>query len=274
MIIALLVSMLYALVSKQVKRSVFKPRKSPKTMSSNTRIKEFALPMDTGDVYVYLVIPKDIKHKDRFLYFLPGNSYNAGFYETQCRAMADALGIIVCTLDYPGFGQSTGTASRSTINAAASQVLMHVSVALKVPLKNVGLYGFSLGTHVAAWLATSFKDIQLLVLDSCVPVISRAAGKVVQPRFMSPIIQLLLSGYFDIREALKLLSSSVLDGHRQLRIAAVHRSYDDLVSDEEFFEDIMPHCTDSVTVRAGHSWPLLNKQVIKRLAFGLGGTGQ
>lgn len=268
-ILVLTLYLLYALIRKAAMNSVLKPWKDPRHLANTQKVKEFVMPISddgTDHVTVYMVFPSEMRHQDKLVVFLPGSSYNAGYYMTQCKAIADAMGILVCTLEYPGYGKSTGTPSKANIYMASKQMVVYMSTALKIPMQDVMLYGYSLGTHVATWLATQIKGIHTVVLDACVPVIANSAAREVQPQIFAPIVRYVLSGYFDIRDDLHILRSTE-HGH-QVRIIGIHRQYDYLTSMEEFRQVVLPYCTDALIVRAGHAWPIVNSQVIKRISIG------
>ena len=269
-LIALVLYVSWSLLKKQARDMVVKPWKTDKDRPAalGSGVKSFEMPFTpvsgpSGKVYIYMFFPSEMTCKDKLVYFLPGSSYNVGFYQAQCRALADSLGTTVCTLEYPGFGSSTGTPSRENINLASLHALSYACSSMNIPTKNVMIYGFSLGTHVAAWLST-IVDSRYIVLDACVPVIADAAVKDVHPSFIRPLVKMFLSGYYDIRQDLASLSNAKEKKH----VVGIFRTYDHLVSYGEFQKDVAPYCTNVVHITAGHAWPIVSPYTLRRIALG------
>ncbi|MEO7311479.1 MAG: alpha/beta fold hydrolase [Chitinophagaceae bacterium] len=66
-------------------------------------------------------------------------------------------------MDYPGFGKSTGDFTLEDMQAAATQI--YKLARSKWSRENIIIYGKSLGTGLAAWLA-SVKDCRQLILET------------------------------------------------------------------------------------------------------------
>ncbi len=260
----------WSLMRKKARELVVNPWKTDRPAMLGFGAKSFEMPFTpvsgpSGKVYIYMFFPNEMTCKDKMVFFMHGSSYNVGFYQAQCRALADSLGTTVCTLEYPGFGSSTGTPCRENINLASLHALSYACSSMNIPTRNVMIYGYSLGTHIAAWLAT-IVDVRYIVLDACVPVIADAAVKDVHPSIIRPLVKMLLSGYYDIRQDLASLGSR--NNKENKHITGIFRTYDHLVSYQDFQKEVAPYCTNVVHITAGHSWPIVSPHTLKRIALG------
>ncbi len=100
-------------------------------------------------------------HSRLILYF-HGNGGNLGDYVGNMMELSH-LGFAVVAIDYRGYGQSTGIPSEGGILRDAEAVLSYVEHTLGFPLDSVIVYGFSLGSVPATWLASRFAVGGLIV---------------------------------------------------------------------------------------------------------------
>lgn len=95
------------------------------------------------------------------LYF-HGNRKNIGWYAQYARNFTKN-GYEVWMIDYPGYGKSTGSLTEDRLYAYAEQ-LYKLALPRFTP-DQIVLYGKSMGTGIAAWLATR-KNCQRLILET------------------------------------------------------------------------------------------------------------
>ncbi|HRN57310.1 MAG TPA: alpha/beta fold hydrolase [Agriterribacter sp.] len=93
------------------------------------------------------------------LYF-HGNRKNIGWYAAYA-ADFTANGYEVWMVDYPGFGKSTGLLTEQKLYDDAAQ--LYIMARSAFPVNRIIIYGKSLGTGVAAWLAAKRSCRELLL---------------------------------------------------------------------------------------------------------------
>jgi uncharacterized protein len=84
------------------------------------------------------------------------------------------LGLNVFAVEYPGFGDSGGTASERGMQAAARAGYDHLRRVEGVPASHVVIYGWSLGTGAAVPLARDVEEAGLIVEGGFLSVLQRA----------------------------------------------------------------------------------------------------
>ncbi|CAK1588497.1 unnamed protein product [Parnassius mnemosyne] len=91
---------------------------------------------------------------------------NSGFYEigimpTPIRAGYSALG-----WNHPGFAGSTGTPFPSQEHSAIDVVMQYAINELGFEVKDIVLFGWSIGGYTATWAAVNYPEVMALVLDA------------------------------------------------------------------------------------------------------------
>lgn len=262
LIIAAILAAALAAAQLYVHRSIFQPwALSRATPADDGYLRVGASIVQPGYLRVgasiiatYKVLPKRDICIHTTVLFLPGNAYDIGFYLEHCKSIADATGLPVRSLEYPGYGRSTGSPSKESILEASLAVLRSCE-------GPVVLYGMSLGTHVALALArTRRASVSRICLDGCVPILGDAVvrGGYSGP-LLAPVVAWLMKGYFDLRGDLEAVAASGMP------VAAVHRDYDHFVTIDDFQMYVAPHCQVVDTVRAGHTWPIYDAPLLRRL---------
>lgn len=74
-----------------------------------------------------------------------------------------AHGYSILCYDYPGYGTSSGTASEASIYAAADAAYKYVTESLGYAPNAISLYGCSLGSGPATWLAQRYPVGRLII---------------------------------------------------------------------------------------------------------------
>lgn len=95
------------------------------------------------------------------LYF-HGNRKNISWYATYATNFT-ANGYEVWMIDYPGFGKSTGRITEQKLYDDALQ--LYIMARSKFPANSIIVYGKSLGTGIASWLAAK-KSCNQLILET------------------------------------------------------------------------------------------------------------
>lgn len=209
-------------------------------------------------------LPTDLNNtnENKIIMFCHGNEYNMGFYRYHCQAIADTTGINVIAFDYPGYGLSSGQPNMNNIHYAASFVLNHIIQKHNITNlhNNICLYGLSLGSHIASWVAHIRRDIRYLILDAAFPSISHAARNnfngMLAP--LGLIAAFTLYGLSDITSRIVSLSSIC-------HITAIRRSYDTICTNEQFVTYIKPYVHHVETIDIGHAWPIHDINIISRI---------
>ncbi|MGI8599577.1 MAG: alpha/beta hydrolase [Chitinophagaceae bacterium] len=161
--------------------------------------------IDRGDRNLNVVKFKtDFNRKGIVLYF-HGNRQNIERY-SRFTPVFTSKGYEVWMPDYPGFGKSTGKRTEQAMYSDAS--FLYAMALKEVPAENIIIYGKSVGTGVASFLASN-EESKALVLET--PYYS--IEKLVQ--YYMPIypVDLLLKYKFPVHEYLKNVDEPVFMFH-------------------------------------------------------------
>ena len=97
--------------------------------------------------------------------YFHGNAGHLGYRAEKFRSFA-AAGFGLVAVSYRGYGGSEGSPSQPGLYSDAAAALTYAREVLKIPEHSLILYGESLGTGIATYLATKHPDIALLVLEA------------------------------------------------------------------------------------------------------------
>lgn len=100
---------------------------------------------------------------DWTILFLHGNAEDIGDVRPMC-ALMQAQGYQVFIVEYPGYGLAPGKPSEAGCFRAAQLAYAHLTTELGIEPSNLLVYGRSLGSGPATWLATQ-SPIAGLILD-------------------------------------------------------------------------------------------------------------
>ena len=93
--------------------------------------------------------------KSKFLLFnLHGNATDIGREETEGQYLSEKLQCTVLSVEYPGYGIYNGSKNMSSIDVAVWMAFRFVVDSLKISPKDIVIYARSIGTGVAAKLAS------------------------------------------------------------------------------------------------------------------------
>lgn len=120
------------------------------------------------------------------------------------------IGFSVMTVDYPGYGRSTGKPSENASYEAAEAAWRHLTSEKGYKPAGIAVYGFSLGGGVASWLAAR-RQPGALILDSTFTCLADV------PAFHKPdmsfLFHLILWDDFDTKSRLDDIKAPLLVFH-------------------------------------------------------------
>ena len=172
----------------------------------------------SGRKNAILFIPQHLKPNRPFVLYFHGNASDVGISHGLLSAFASGTNANVVAVEYPGYGVLSDSAvTADGINAAAEFALDYL-VKLEVPPHRIFLYGWSIGTGVAARLAKHAVDKGL-----------QLGGLILQAPYFSirslvsdftPVGVFLVQNYWDTAEVLSKL---------QLPLLIIHGGKDKLI---------------------------------------------
>jgi uncharacterized protein len=141
----------------------FRPQKKPRNEAYllATPFKEINIPYDQNSNINIVQFLCAAPSKGVVLFF-HGNKNNISWY-AHYAPIFTAKGYEVWMIDYPGFGKSTGVLTEEKLYEYA--LLLYKMAASKFKPTDIIIYGKSMGTGVAAYLA-SRKDCKRLILET------------------------------------------------------------------------------------------------------------
>ena len=149
---------LYLLQDRFLFHPVALKRNSPYHFSAPNREINVAAD-ESSNMNVVQFLTNDSLPKGVVLYF-HGNRKNIGWYADYASNFTKN-GFEVWMVDYPGFGKSTGRLSEQKLYDDAMQ--LYIMARSKFPADSIILYGKSLGTGIASWLAARRSCKQLIL---------------------------------------------------------------------------------------------------------------
>ena len=149
---------LYLLQDRFLFHPVALKRNSPYHFSAPNREINVAAD-ESSNMNVVQCLTNDSLPKGVVLYF-HGNRKNIGWYADYASNFTKN-GFEVWMVDYPGFGKSTGRLTEQKLYDDAMQ--LYIMARSKFPADSIILYGKSLGTGIASWLAARRSCKQLIL---------------------------------------------------------------------------------------------------------------
>jgi fermentation-respiration switch protein FrsA (DUF1100 family) len=122
-----------------------------------------------------------------------GNIAKRGYVEHY--AQLRKLGLNILTVDYRGYGESSGNPSEGGIYDDARAAYEYLRSMQHVPPKNIIVYGYSLGSAVAVDL-TSKVPVAAIILEGSFPTITEVG----QEHYPFLPVQLMASSHFSSKE--------------------------------------------------------------------------
>jgi len=142
---------------------LFHPEKMEKTRSYNFPVphREINIPYNDSSNINIIQFTTALRAKGVVLYF-HGNRKNIAWYAKYVPNFTKN-GYEVWMIDYPGYGKSTGALTEQRLYNYAEQ--LYKLAAARFAKDSIILYGKSMGTGIAAWLA-SRKNCRELILET------------------------------------------------------------------------------------------------------------
>jgi len=137
-----------------------RPINKPYDFSAPHREINMAMDEETNINIVQFLTPDSLP-RGVVLYF-HGNRKNIAWYAPYASNFTKR-GYEVWMMDYPGFGKSTGILSEQNLYAEAAQ--LYIMAHSKFAADRIIIYGKSLGTGIASWLASK-RTAQQLILET------------------------------------------------------------------------------------------------------------
>ena len=107
---------------------------------------------------MYLEAPES----ERLLLYSHGNAEDLGTIEERLQEF-QAKGISVIAYDYPGYGTSSHKPNEAGVYAAVDAVYRYSTETLNFTPEQIALYGYSLGSGPACWLAEHYPVDRLIL---------------------------------------------------------------------------------------------------------------
>lgn len=133
-------------------------RSSPYHFSASSREVNVAVD-EESNMNIVQFLTRDSLPRGVVLYF-HGNRKNISWYATYATGFT-ANGYEVWMIDYPGFGKSTGRITEQKLYDDALQ--LYIMARSEFPADSIIVYGKSLGTGIASWLAAKRSCNQLIL---------------------------------------------------------------------------------------------------------------
>lgn len=110
-----------------------------------------------------LFFPMPYPGANRIMIFCHGNAEDLGNTLNTAESLREQLGVHVLSIEYPGYGISTGDCSETALINDLHSVWTFLTVAMEWPTEDILLFGFSIGTGPTTALAST-KAVGGLVL--------------------------------------------------------------------------------------------------------------
>ena len=121
------------------------------------------IPVPGGGQIAALWLPK--AGATRTILYFHGNAADLGLTRHRLELIREFTGCSLLAIDYPGYGVSTGTPTENSVLHAADAAYDHLRRIRAVPAENIVLWGRSLGSGPAVYLA-SRHHARALILDA------------------------------------------------------------------------------------------------------------
>jgi pimeloyl-ACP methyl ester carboxylesterase len=118
------------------------------------------IPSSDGNIISALYL--EAADSQKLLLYSHGNGEDLGYILPVLEEF-QRRGVSVLAYDYPGYGTSTGTPSEKAVFAAAEAVFDYAQRTLQIPGERIVLYGNSLGSGPACWLAERYPVSGLII---------------------------------------------------------------------------------------------------------------
>ncbi|MEP6713223.1 MAG: alpha/beta hydrolase [Ferruginibacter sp.] len=132
------------------------------TFKFNVPFSEINIPMNKWDTLNIVQFPPNAGERKGVVLYFHGNRGNITRYAKYAQNFTKK-GYEVLMADYPGYGKTTGKLSEDNLYKYAMEVYKLANS--KINQDSIIIYGKSLGSGIAAWLASK-KNCQRLILET------------------------------------------------------------------------------------------------------------
>jgi len=112
-----------------------------------------------------LYLPFD-QGSSKILIYFHGNAEDIGLATELLDYIRTLLRVHVLAMEYPGYGIYNGKPSANKILRDANKVYKYLTKVQKIPESSIILFGRSIGSGPAAYLAAKFNPCALLLMSS------------------------------------------------------------------------------------------------------------
>ncbi len=134
---------------------------SPATYQKSTEIIHVRSRLGDDIPLIYLPAKKNTSSRYTLLYS-HGNLEDIGFIRPRLETFR-AHGYNILSYDYPGFGIATGTRNEDACFAAAEAAYEYLTKTLNIPAERIIIYGRSMGSGPATYLASTVPSAGLIL---------------------------------------------------------------------------------------------------------------
>jgi len=126
------------------------------------------------------------------LFWSHGNAEDIGYLRDRFQ-LFHAMGYGILAYDYPGYGLTQGSPTEDGCYAACQAAWSYLTGPLQVPSKNIIIYGQSVGSGPACWIASHEKAAGLILVSPITSAFRTVTRIPIFPNDQFPNIQLIKS---------------------------------------------------------------------------------
>lgn len=175
-------------------------------------LKEVSLQLPSGKSFYAWY--KEPTKKQKVIVFFHGNSYHVGYFVNRVEPFVKA-GYGILMPEYEGFGGVLGPISQENMERVSKTSIVYLN-SIGFKNKDIILYGYSLGTYNAVYVAASFSDqdpFDAVILESPFTSLKETADKHTYGLFP---LQWLMNDFYDSSALISQIKSPLLIGHGRL----------------------------------------------------------
>jgi len=160
-------------------------------------------------------------HSNKILLHFHGNAEDVSLTKDLLKTLRNSLNINVLAMEYKGYGIYNGSCDADSILQDAETVFSYLVHALNFNPQNIILYGRSIGSGPACYLASKYTIHSLILMSAFTSLRNVAKG------FVGSLFQYLIEDRFDNKKYLETVTSPVF---------IIHGAKDNLVYPEHALE--------------------------------------
>ena len=148
------------------RKLTFVPRKGPPLFFPLLPFETISFQTQDGCQLTGWYLKNKNKKKSKLLIYFHGNGGNLGDYVEAISRLHFHLNWNVLAVDYRGYGESSGEPTEEGILTDAKAVLEFAEKSLSFSLSEIVLYGFSMGSVPATYLASEYPKIGGIIVQN------------------------------------------------------------------------------------------------------------